>query len=282
MVDQRPDLLNLRLKTPSGISLSFTLPRMLRGLTDAFLDDADRKEYMQKMGITDAHAIFLVRHLDQPIRTATIWSGRSGTTGRPFRTERTSDSKPALPELTEKYGLYLAPGKGRRTAGAIARTRQDQNTKSTMRSKAVCKCKELERLKQIANKASASVTKYCSNDRKQGCEQPEKRFQDSSDEDREPGFQLAASRVQPYSTGIRHRTTLLGNLDGSRGTARRLLRCSVAWAAVREEPSSVNLGRLGYSASSQFAIRMSARAVHRAVGGRRKPRRNISLNYSAA
>ena len=80
-------LLNPRLKNTVGhISLSFS-PKDAPRMTDALMTQI-AKEYMQKMGITDTQYL-LVRHLDQPIRTA-IWSATgSGTTGRPFRT-RTS------------------------------------------------------------------------------------------------------------------------------------------------------------------------------------------------
>ena len=155
------------------------------------------------MGITNTQYL-LVRHLDQPHPHCHLVYNRSETTGRPFRTRTSKSATPrSAGELTEKYGLYLAPGKDDvRRSGCANPTRP--NTKSTMRSKrSLPKCKNWNELegKLKANKASASVTSIAElPTANKGC-CSRKRFRVLRIEDR-PGFQLYETRqpVQPYST----------------------------------------------------------------------------------
>ena len=102
--------LNPRLRQNVGhISLSFS-PKDAPKLTDERMTQI-AKEYMQKMGITDTQYL-LVRHLDQPHPHCHLVYNRVGDHGQTI-----SDSNIKLRntkvcrELTERFGLHLAPGK---------------------------------------------------------------------------------------------------------------------------------------------------------------------------
>ena len=129
-------LLNPRLKNNVGhISLSFS-PKDAPRMTDALMTQI-AKEYMQKMGITDTQYL-LVRHLDQPHPHCHLVYNRVGNNGQTIsdRNIKIRNAK-VCRELTEKYGLYLAPGRTTYGGSGCANpTKPD--TKSTMRSKAVC------------------------------------------------------------------------------------------------------------------------------------------------
>ena len=102
-------LLNPRLKNTVGhISLSFS-PKDAPRMTDALMTQI-AKEYMQKMGITDTQYL-LVRHLDQPHPHCHLVYNRVGNNGQTIsdRNIKIRNAK-VCRELTEKYGLYLAPG----------------------------------------------------------------------------------------------------------------------------------------------------------------------------
>ena len=103
-------LLNPRLKNTVGhISLSFS-PKDAPRMTDALMTQI-AKEYMQKMGITDTQYL-LVRHLDQPHPHCHLVYNRVGNNGQTISDKniKIRNAKVCW-ELTEKYGLYLAPGK---------------------------------------------------------------------------------------------------------------------------------------------------------------------------
>ena len=96
-------------KCTTGISLSFS-PKDAPRMTDALMTQI-AKEYMQKMGITDTQYL-LVRHLDQPHPHCHLVYNRVGNNGQTIsdRNIKIRNAK-VCRELTEKYGLYLAPGK---------------------------------------------------------------------------------------------------------------------------------------------------------------------------
>ena len=106
-------LLNPRLKNTVGhISLSFS-PKDVPRMTDALMTQI-AKEYMQTMGITDTQYL-LVRHLDQPHPHCHLVYNRVGNNGQTISDKNIKiRNAKVCRELTEKYGLYLAP-----------RTRQD-------------------------------------------------------------------------------------------------------------------------------------------------------------
>ena len=103
-------LLNPRLKNTVGhISLSFS-PKDAPRMTDALMTQI-AKEYMQKMGITDTQYL-LVRHLDQPHPHCHLVYNRVGNDGQTISDKNIKlRNAKVCRELTEKYGLYLAPGK---------------------------------------------------------------------------------------------------------------------------------------------------------------------------
>ena len=102
--------LNPRLRQNVGhISLSFS-PEDAPKLTDERMTQIAR-EYMQKMGITDTQYL-LVRHLDQPHPHCHLVYNRVGDHGQTIsdRNIKLSNAK-VCRELTERFGLHLAPGK---------------------------------------------------------------------------------------------------------------------------------------------------------------------------
>ena len=103
-------LLNPRLKNTVGhISLSFS-PKDAPRMTDALMTQI-AKEYKQKMGITDTQYL-LVRHLDQPHPHCHLVYNRVGNDGQTISDKNIKiRNAKVCRELTEKYGLYLAPGK---------------------------------------------------------------------------------------------------------------------------------------------------------------------------
>ena len=103
-------MLNPRLKNIVGhISLSFSPKDALR-MTDALMTQI-AKEYMQKMGITDTQYL-LVRHLDQPHPHCHLVYNRVGNNGQTISDKNIKiRNAKVCRELTEKHGLYLAPGK---------------------------------------------------------------------------------------------------------------------------------------------------------------------------
>ena len=103
-------MLNPRLKNNVGhISLSFS-PKDTPRMTDALMTQI-AKEYMQKMDITDTQYL-LVRHLDQPHPHCHLVYNRIGNNGQTISDKNIKlRNAKVCRELTEKYGLYLAPGK---------------------------------------------------------------------------------------------------------------------------------------------------------------------------
>lgn len=102
--------LNPRLQQNVGhISLSFS-PEDAPKLTDERMTQIAR-EYMQKMGITDTQYL-LVRHLDQPHPHCHLVYNRVGDHGQTIsdRNIKFRNAK-VCRELTERFGLHLAPGK---------------------------------------------------------------------------------------------------------------------------------------------------------------------------
>ena len=102
--------LNPRLKNTVGhISFSFS-PKEAPHMTDALMTQI-AKEYMQKMGITDTQYL-LVRHLDQPHPHCHLVYNRVGNKGQTISDKNIKiRNTKVCRELTEKYGLHLAPGK---------------------------------------------------------------------------------------------------------------------------------------------------------------------------
>lgn len=107
---QDQSLLNPRVKNTVGhISLSFSVQDEAR-LTDKAVTEIAR-EYMQKMGIENTQHL-LVRHHDAPHPHCHIVYNRVKNDGTTVPDSNIRRRNVAIcKELTEKYGLYFAPGK---------------------------------------------------------------------------------------------------------------------------------------------------------------------------
>ncbi len=230
-------LLNPRLKNNVGhISLSFS-PKDAPRMTDALMTQI-AKEYMQKMGITDTQYL-LVRHLDQPHPHCHLVYNRVGNNGQTIsdRNIKIRNAK-VCRELTEKYGLYLAPGKDdvRRE-----RLREPDKTRYEIHDAikgCLPKSKSWNELEGKLKEQGIGVRyKYCGNtDRKQGI-----LFSKN-------GFEFSGSKIdRAFSfTKLDNRFTHHATADAAPGrrssetsrrrqaiTVRHLPGCSAAWAAVR-------------------------------------------------
>jgi hypothetical protein len=245
-------LLNPRLKNNVGhISLSFSskdAPRM----TDALMTQI-AKEYMQKMGITDTQYL-LVRHLDQPHPHCHLVYNRVGNNGQTISDKNIKiRNAKVCRELTEKYGLYLAPGKDdvRRE-----RLREPDKTKYEIYDAikgSLPKCKNWNELEGKLKEQGISVRyKYCgSTDRKQGVLFSKNGFEFSGSKiDRAFNFTKLDNRFNHIQQQTQHRATLFGNLSAAAGNYRSAFaglfgNMGRSGGSTREEPLSVNLGKAG-------------------------------------
>ena len=245
-------LLNPRLKNNVGhISLSFSskdAPRM----TDALMTQI-AKEYMQKMGITDTQYL-LVRHLDQPHPHCHLVYNRVGNNGQTISDKNIKlRSAKVCRELTEKYGLYLAPGKDdvRRE-----RLREPDKTRYEIYDAikgCLPKCKNWNELEGKLKEQGINVRyKYCGNtDRKQGILFSKNGFEFSGSKiDRAFSFTKLDNRFNHIQQQTQHRATLFGNLSAAAGNYRSAFaglfgNMGRSGGSTREEPLSVNLGKAG-------------------------------------
>ena len=162
-------MLNPRLKNTVGhISLSFS-PKDAPRMTDALMTQI-AKEYMQRMGITDTQYL-LVRHLDQPHPHCHLVYNRVGNNGQTISDKNIKiRNAKVCRELTEKYGLYLAPGKDDVRREQL---REPDKTKYEIHDAikgCLPKCKSWNELEGRLKEQGIGVRyKYCGNtDRKQG------------------------------------------------------------------------------------------------------------------
>ena len=243
-------LLNPRLKNTVGhISLSFS-PKDAPRMTDALMTQI-AKEYMQKMGITDTQYL-LVRHLDQPHPHCHLVYNRVGNDGQTISDKNIKiRNAKVCRELTEKYGLYLAPGKDdvRRE-----RLREPDKTRYEIYDAikgSLPKCKSWNELEGKLKEQGIGVRyKYCGNtDRKQGVLFSKNGFEFSGSKiDRAFSFTKLDNRFNHIQQQSQHRTTLLGNLSAGAGSYRSAfagLFGGRGGGSTREEPPSVNLGKAG-------------------------------------
>ena len=243
-------LLNPRLKNTVGhISLSFS-PKDAPRMTDALMTQI-AKEYMQKMGITDTQYL-LVRHLDQPHPHCHLVYNRVGNNGQTIsdRNIKIRNAK-VCRELTEKYGLYLAPGKDdvRRE-----RLREPDKTRYEIYDAikgCLPKCKNWNELEGKLKEQGINVRyKYCGNtDRKQGILFSKNGFEFSGSKiDRAFSFTKLDNRFTHLQQQALHRAELLGNLSAAAGNYRSAftgLFGGMGSGGTREKPPSVNLGKAG-------------------------------------
>ena len=245
-------LLNPRLKNTVGhISLSFS-PKDAPRMTDTLMTQI-AKEYMQKMGITDTQYL-LVRHLDQPHPHCHLVYNRVGNNGQTISDKNIKiRNAKVCRELTEKYGLYLAPGKDdvRRE-----RLREPDKTKYEIYDAikgSLPKCKNWNELEGKLKEQGISVRyKYCgSTDRKQGVLFSKNGFEFSGSKiDRAFNFTKLDNRFNHIQQQTQHRATLFGNLSAAAGNYRSAFaglfgNMGRSGGSTREEPLSVNLGKAG-------------------------------------
>ena len=245
-------LLNPRLKNTVGhISLSFS-PKDAPRMTDALMTQI-AKEYMQKMGITDTQYL-LVRHLDQPHPHCHLVYNRVGNNGQTISDENIKiRNAKVCRELTEKYGLYLAPGKDdvRRE-----RLREPDKTRYEIYDAikgCLPKCKNWNELEGKLKEQGINVRyKYCGNtDRKQGILFSKNGFEFSGSKiDRAFSFTKLDRHFTHVQQQTQHRATLFGNLSAAAGNYRSAFavlfgNMGKSGGSTREEPLSVNLGKAG-------------------------------------
>uniref|UniRef100_UPI0040275448 relaxase/mobilization nuclease domain-containing protein n=1 Tax=Alistipes shahii TaxID=328814 RepID=UPI0040275448 len=243
-------MLNPRLKNTVGhISLSFS-PKDAPRMTDALMTQI-AKEYMQKMGITDTQYL-LVRHLDQPHPHCHLVYNRVGNNGQTISDKNIKiRNAKVCRELTEKYGLYLAPGKDdvRRE-----RLREPDKTKYEIYDAikgSLPKCKSWNELEGKLKEQGIGVRyKYCGNtDRKQGVLFSKNGFEFSGSKiDRTFSFTKLDNRFTLLQQQALHRAELLGNLSAAAGNYRSAftgLFGGMGSGGTREKPPSVNLGKAG-------------------------------------
>ena len=243
-------LLNPRLKNTVGhISLSFS-PKDAPRMTDALMTQI-AKEYMQKMGITDTQYL-LVRHLDQPHPHCHLVYNRVGNNGQTISDKNIKiRNAKVCRELNEKHGLYLAPGKDdvRRE-----RLREPDKTRYEIYDAIkgnLPKCKNWNELEGKLKEQSISVRyKYCgSTDRKQGVLFSKNGFEFSGSKiDRVFSFTKLDRHFTHIQQQAQHRAMLFGNLTTAAGSYRSAfagLFGGRGGGSTREEPPSVNLGKIG-------------------------------------
>ena len=161
--------LNPRLQQNVGhISLSFS-PEDAPMLTDERMTQIAR-EYMQKMGITDTQYL-LVRHLDQLHPHCHLIYNRVGDHGQTIsdRNIKLRNAK-VCRELTERFGLHLAPGK---EAVRRERLREPDRTRHEIYDaikECLPKCRNWNELEGRLKEQGINVRyKYCgSTNQKQG------------------------------------------------------------------------------------------------------------------
>lgn len=245
-------LLNPRLKNTVGhISLSFS-PKDAPRMTDALMTQI-AKEYMQTMGITDTQYL-LVRHLDQPHPHCHLVYNRVGNNGQTISDKNIKiRNAKVCRELTEKYGLYLAPGKDdvRRE-----RLREPDKTKYEIYDAikgSLPKCKSWNELEGKLKEQGIGIRyKYCGNtDRKQGILFSKNGFEFSGSKiDRTFSFTKLDNRFNHIQQQTQHRATLVGNLSAAASNYRSAFaglfgNTGRGGSSTREEPPSVNLGKAG-------------------------------------
>ena len=245
-------LLNPRLKNTVGhISLSFS-PKDAPRMTDALMRQI-AKEYMQKMGITDTQYL-LVRHLDQPHPHCHLVYNRVGNNGQTISDKNIKiRNAKVCRELTEKYGLYLAPGKDDVRREQL---REPDKTKYEIHDAikgCLPKCKSWNELEgKLKDQGITMRYKYCGNtDRKQGVLFSKNGFEFSGSKiDRAFSFTKLDNQFNHIQQQTQHRAMLFGNLSAAAGNYRSAFaglfgNTGRGGGCVREEPPSVNLGKAG-------------------------------------
>ena len=245
-------LLNPRLKNTVGhISLSFS-PKDAPRMTDALMTQI-AKEYMQKMGITNTQYL-LVRHLDQPHPHYHLVCNRVGNNGQTISDKNIKiRNAKVCRELTEKYGLYLAPGKDDVRREQLREPDKTRYEIYDAIKGCLPKCKSWNELEGKLKEQGIGVRyKYCGNtDRKQGVLFSKNGFEFSGSKiDRTFSFTKLDNRFNHIQQQTQHRATLVGNLSAAASNYRSAFaglfgNTGRGGSSTREEPPSVNLGKAG-------------------------------------
>ena len=245
-------LLNPRLKNNVGhISLSFS-PKDAPRMTDALMTQI-AKEYMQKMGITNTQYL-LVRHLDQPHPHCHLVCNRVGNNGQTISDKNIKiRNAKVCRELTEKYGLYLAPGKDDVRREQLREPDKTRYEIYDAIKGCLPKCKSWNELEGKLKEQGIGVRyKYCGNtDRKQGVLFSKNGFEFSGSKiDRTFSFTKLDNRFNHIQQQTQHRATLVGNLSAAASNYRSAFaglfgNTGRGGSSTREEPPSVNLGKAG-------------------------------------
>ena len=193
-----------------------------------------------------------MRHLDQPHPHCHLVYNRVGNNGQTIsdRNIKIRNAK-VCRELTEKYGLYLAPGKDdvRRE-----RLREPDKTRYEIHDAiegCLPKSKSWNELEGKLKEQDIGVRyKYCGNtDRKQGVLFSKNGFEFSGSKiDRAFSFTKLDRHFTHVQQQTQHRATLFGNLSAAAGNYRSAfagLFGGMDSGGTHEEPSSVNLGKAG-------------------------------------
>ena len=223
-------LLNPRLKNTVGhISLSFS-PKDAPRMTDALMTQI-AKEYMQKMGITDTQYL-LVRHLDQPHPHCHLVYNRVGNNGQTISDKNIKiRNAKVCRELTEKYGLYLAPGKDDVRREQLREPDKTRYEIYDAIKGCLPKCKSWNELEGKLKEQGIGV-RY------------------GSKIDRTFSFTKLDNRFNHIQQQTQHRATLVGNLSAAASNYRSAFaglfgNTGRGGSSTREEPPSVNLGKAG-------------------------------------
>ena len=245
-------LLNPRLKNTVGhISLSFS-PKDAPRMTDALMTQI-AKEYMQKMGITNTQYL-LVRHLDQPHPHCHLVCNRVGYNGQTISDKNIKiRNAKVCRELTEKYGLYLAPGKDDVRREQLREPDKTRYEIYDAIKGCLPKSKSWNELEGKLKEQGIGVRyKYCGNtDRKQGILFSKNGFEFSGSKiDRAFSFTKLDNRFNHIQQQTQHRATLVGNLSAAASNYRSAFaglfgNMGRGGSSTREEPPSVNLGKAG-------------------------------------
>ena len=214
--------LNPRLKNTVGhISFSFS-PKEAPHMTDALMTQI-AKEYMQKMGITDTQYL-LVRHLDQPHPHCHLVYNRVGNKGQTISDKNIKiRNTKVCRELTEKYGLHLAPGKD---SVRRERLREPDKTKYEIYDAikgCLPKCKSWNDLEGRLKEQGINVRyKYCGNtDRKQGVLFSKNDFEFSGSKiDRQFSFSKLNLHFAYAQQQTRHRSAIVKDFHAAAGSYR--------------------------------------------------------------
>ena len=193
-----------------------------------------------------------MRHLDQPHPHCHLVYNRVGNNRQTISDKNIKiRSAKVCRELTEKYGLYLAPGKDdvRRE-----RLREPDKTRYEIHDaikRCLPRCKNWNELEGRLKEQGIGIRyKYCgSTDRKQGVLFSKNGFEFSGSKiDRTFSFTKLDNRFNNIQQQTQHRATLFGNLSAAAGNYRSAFAAlfgGVGGGSTREEPSSVNLGKAG-------------------------------------